>query len=175
MSWATKLVKVILCASAQDDGLLTSCCMYEVSGSWRTVKLLNNIVQRLADQMPTCSRFYFFGYYSLDSERRMYSYDYENSAFLTLIWFNSGYLICIWIHRTVKSLCLRQLFGFSTTMVNLLTLYKFLRYWALPCFLNSFSHCLFYVDFLQNSFFMVWFMPCSVWWNPRGSKCWCWV
>lgn len=34
--------------------------MYEGSGSLRTVKLLNNIVQRLADQMPICSRFYSF-------------------------------------------------------------------------------------------------------------------
>ena len=30
-----------------------------LSGSWKIVKLLNNIVQRLVDQMPICSWFFF--------------------------------------------------------------------------------------------------------------------
>lgn len=101
-----------------------------LSGNWKIVKQLNSIVQRLADQMPICSWFFSLlpNFFICVYKTSVYHF-VKALCLLSFVYDDSGYLICIWIHKTVRSQCLRLLFAFYTIMGNHWILCRFWRYW----------------------------------------------
>lgn len=123
-----------------------------LSGNWKIVKQLNSIVQRLADQMPICSWFFSLlpNFFICVYKTSVYHF-VKALCLLSFVYDDSGYLICIWIHKTVRSQCLRLLFAFYTIMENHWILCKFWRYtspfshkhtWPVcPLFTSCFKNC----------------------------------